>query len=225
MSRARTPVVGVTGPRRRLPFAWWATRAALLAVGARPVHLRPGDALPERLDALVVGGGDDIGAALYDPTAEEIEAPDAARDAFEIEALERAFQRDLPVLGICRGSQLMNVVLGGDLVRDVRPDRRLGSNRSTLLPTRPVRLATGSALSRLLLRESCRVNALHRQAVARPGRGLEIVAHDVDGIVQAVEDRGRAFRIGVQWHPEYLAWQPVQRRLFAALAHVARGGR
>ncbi|HSG88200.1 MAG TPA: gamma-glutamyl-gamma-aminobutyrate hydrolase family protein [Pseudomonadales bacterium] len=208
-----------------MPIAWWASRAALSWVGARPVHLRPGDRLPAALAGLVVGGGADIGAGLYDPLAEDVEASDPERDAFEIDALGQAFDRGLPVLGICRGAQLMNVVRGGSLVRDVRDQRILGSNRSTLLPTRPVRLEPGSLLSRVLLREGCRVNALHRQAVLRTGTGLAVVARDIDGIPQAIEDDDQDFRIGVQWHPEYLAWQAVQRRLFAALTRVAGHGR
>lgn len=222
LSRSSAPRIGVTGPRSRLPFAWWATRTALRLCGARPLQLRPGDRLPPRLDALVVGGGADIGAGLYDPLADEIEAQDPDRDEFEIEALDGAFARGLPVLGICRGAQLMNVVLGGSLVRDVRDRRLLGSNRSTLLPTRPVRLEPGSRLSRILLRDDCRVNALHRQAVDHPGRGLVVVARDIDDIPQAVEDPDQPFRIGVQWHPEYLAWSRIQRRLFAALVRTAR---
>ena len=217
------PLIGVTGPRKRLPFAWWATRAALKWVGAEPVLLRPGDRIPERLRGLVVGGGADIGAALYDPLSEEVDPPDPERDAFEIDALDHVLEHELPVLGICRGSQLLNVVLGGDLDPDVRPRRLTGSNRSTILPTRPVRIAAGSRLSRLLLRHRCRINAIHRQAVARIGSGLGVVAVDPDGIPQGVERADAAFVIGVQWHPEYLAWQPLQRRLFRGLQQAALG--
>ena len=138
------PLVGVTGPRKRLPFAWWATRMAVRLSGGEPVRLTPGDPVPEALAALVVGGGADIGQALYDPMSEAVDPPDAERDAYEIRALETAFDRGVPVLGICRGAQLLNVVLGGDLDPDVRPRRRRGSNRSTILPTRPVRLQAGS---------------------------------------------------------------------------------
>lgn len=217
------PLVGVTGPRKRLPFAWWATRMAVRLVGGEPVRLTPGDPVPDGLAALVVGGGADIGQALYDPMSEAVDPPDAERDDYEIEALEAAFSRGLPVLGICRGAQLLNVVCGGDLDPDVRPRRVLGSNRSTILPTRPVSLYSGSRVSRTLLRERCHVNAIHRQAVKRVGRGLRIVAEDVDGIPQAIEALGPEFVVGVQWHPEYLAWQGVQRRLFRALVEAAAG--
>ena len=219
----RAPLIGVTAPRRRVPVAWWATRAALRLVGGEAHLLRPGDRIPEGLRGLVVGGGADIGAALYDPNSPEVDPPDPERDAFEIDALQHCLWRELPVLGICRGSQLLNVVLGGDLDPDVRSRRVINSNRSTILPTRAVRLRARSRLSRLLLRDGCRVNAIHRQAVSRAGDGLRIVAHDVDGIPQAIEQPEAAFVLGVQWHPEYLAWLPLQRRIFRALVQSARG--
>lgn len=219
----RPPRIGVTGPRQKLPFAWWATRAALALVGGEAVLLRPGDSIPQDLCGLVVGGGADIGRALYDPTFEEVDPPDPERDAFEIEALQHCLWREMPVLGICRGSQLLNVVLGGNLDPDVRARRVVNSNRSTILPTRTVRFEDGSRLSRLLLRHHCRVNSIHRQAVHDTGDGLEIVAHDADGIPQAVEHRDASFVLGVQWHPEYLAWQPLQRRIFRGLVRSARG--
>ena len=217
------PRIGVTGPRKKLPFAWWATRAALALTGGEAVLLRPGDRIPQDLRGLVVGGGADIGRALYDPTFEEVDPPDPDRDAFEIEALQHCLWREMPVLGICRGSQLLNVVLGGDLDPDVRPRRAVNSNRSTLLPTRRVRFETDSRLSRLLLRHECRVNAIHRQAVNATGKDLAIVAHDADDIPQAVEHLDADFVLGVQWHPEYLAWQPLQRRIFRGLVRSARG--
>lgn len=219
-------MIGVTGPAGGIPFAWWATRAALRAVGARPLRLRPGDPWrPHGLDGVVIGGGADIAVALYDPLEVEVVPPDPARDAFEIEVIEHAIEEDVPLLGICRGAQLLNVVQGGSLLRDVRAMRRPAHNRSTLLPTRSVTLDPASELSRTLGCERCKVNSLHRQAVDRPGRGLTVVAHDLDGIAQGIEDVSARFRLGVQWHPEYLAWQARQRRLFAALAAAARGAR
>ena len=216
------PLIGVTGPASGIPFAWWATRAALRAVGARPLRLRPGDAWrPHALDGVVIGGGADIAVALYDPLEVEVVPPDPERDAFEIEVIEHALEEDMPLLGICRGAQLLNVVLGGTLLRDVRPLRLRGKNRSTLLPTRPVRIERDSRLARTVRREHLKVNALHRQAVARTGRGTRVVAYDIDGIPQAIEDATARFRIGVQWHPEYLAWQTAQRRLFSSLANAA----
>ncbi|MCC5871656.1 MAG: type 1 glutamine amidotransferase [Gammaproteobacteria bacterium] len=220
---AQGPLIGVTGPAGGIPFAWWATRAALRAVGARPLRLRPGDPWrPHGLDGVVIGGGADIAVTLYDPLEVEVVPPEAARDAFEIEVIEHAIEEDVPLLGICRGAQLLNVVQGGSLLRDVRSMRRRAHNRSTVLPTRSVIVASDSELARVIDCQRCKVNSLHRQAVDRPGHGLTVVAHDLDGVPQGIEDPSGRFRIGVQWHPEYLAWQTRQRRLFAALAAAAR---
>ncbi len=220
---SRAPLIGATGPAGGIPFAWWATRAALRAVGARPLRLRPGDPWrPHGLDGIVIGGGADIAVTLYDPLEVEVVPPDPARDGFEIEVIEHAIEEDVPLLGICRGAQLLNVVQGGSLLRDVRSMRRPAHNRSTVLPTRSVIVAEASELAKVMGCQRCKVNSLHRQAVDRPGRGLTVVAHDLDGVPQAIEDTSARFRIGVQWHPEYLAWQRRQRRLFAALVAAAR---
>ncbi len=216
------PLIGVTGPAGGIPFAWWATRAALRAVGARPMRLRPGDPWrPHGLDGVIIGGGADIAVTLYDPLEVEVVPPDPERDAYEIEVIEHAIEENVPLLGICRGAQLLNVVMGGNLLRDVRGMRRPSHNRSTVLPTRSVDLARGSRLADVIALERCKVNSLHRQAVDRPGHGLAVVAYDLDGIPQGIEDVSARFRIGVQWHPEYLAWQRPQRRLFTALAKAA----
>lgn len=221
--RPPAPLIGVTGPAGGIPFAWWATRAALRAVGARPLRLRPGDPWrPYGLDGVVIGGGADIAVTLYDPLEVAVVPPDPQRDAYEIDVIEHAIEENVPLLGICRGAQLLNVVMGGNLLRDVRGMRRPSHNRSTVLPTRSVDLMRGSRLADVIALERCKVNSLHRQAVDRPGQGLEVVAHDLDGIPQGIEDASARFRIGVQWHPEYLAWQRPQRRLFAALVQAAR---
>jgi len=217
------PRVAVTGARAGLPFAWWATWAVLRVVGGSPVRLSPGD-LPELagFDALVVGGGDDIAVALYDPSDVATRVADPERDAFEVAVLREALQRDLPVLGICRGAQLLNVVLGGTLHRDLRPLRRRVRNRATLLPTRYASVAPGSRLASVVEGASAlRINALHNQAVRDLGTGLRASARDLDGFIQCVEDPGRAFRMGVQWHPEYLGYLRRHRRLFAQLVRAA----
>ncbi|TVS09436.1 MAG: gamma-glutamyl-gamma-aminobutyrate hydrolase family protein [Gammaproteobacteria bacterium] len=220
---ASAPLIGVTGPAAGIPFAWWATRFALKTVGARPLRLRPGDPWrPHGLDGVVIGGGADIAVTLYDPLEVEIVPPDPERDAYEIDVIEHAIDENVPLLGICRGAQLLNVVLGGNLLQDVRSLRRRSHNRSTVLPTRSVDIVSGSRLAGVIGLERCKVNSLHRQAVDRTGRGISVVAHDLDGIPQGIEDASARFRIGVQWHPEYLAWQRPQRRLFAALARAAQ---
>lgn len=191
-------------------------------VGGRAVRISVDTPRPsEALDALIIGGGDDIGAEHYGGDLARQVKVDADRDRLEIEWIRRALDDELPLLGICRGAQLINVVLGGSLHQDIRDLRRLTYNRPGLLPTKQVHLEAGSELAAVCGKTRLRVNSLHHQAIDRPGTGLVVVGRDLDGIVQAVEsDQGRPV-YGVQWHPEYLSYLPAQLRLFRRLARLA----
>jgi putative glutamine amidotransferase len=150
---------------------------------------------------------------------------DTERDAFESFVIDDALDRGLPVLGICRGAQLLNVRLGGSLYQELRSLRRHTSNRWTVLPLKTLRVQRGSRLHTLLGTELTRINSLHNQGMERLGRGLRLAGRDLDGIVQAVEAPARDFLMGVQWHPEFLLYSRRQRRLFRALVDAARAVR
>lgn len=150
---------------------------------------------------------------------------DAARDELESTLLAEADGSGLPVLGICRGAQLMNVHRGGSLVRDLGDFYMESTQITTLLPYKPVEVSPESRLAQVLGRSRCRVNSLHRHAVHETGDGVVVVAREASGVVQAIEDPQRVFFIGVQWHPEYLPQRPEQRRLFDALVSSARSAR
>jgi putative glutamine amidotransferase len=125
------------------------------------------------------------------------------------------------LLGICRGAQLINVVLGGTLHQDIRPPRKRTYNRPGLLPTKQVRVAPDSTLAGICGRTHLRVNSLHHQAIKEPGRDLQVVGRDLDEITQAVESSAGRTIIGVQWHPEYLFYLPAQFGLFRWLLRRA----
>lgn len=218
---ASRPRVGVTGGAAAASPSYAATALALRAVGARPHRISVRHAPPSApLDALVVGGGDDIGPEHYQGDLEGAGISDPARDALEIACLREALDRRIPILGICRGAQLLNVVRGGDLHRDIRHLRRHARHRASVLPTKDVVLRPTSRLADVCRARSLRVNRLHHQAVRRLGRGLRVVAVDRDGIVQAIEAPDRPW-LGVQWHPEYLAYLPAQLALFRWVARRA----
>ena len=147
---------------------------------------------------------------------------DAARDALEMRLIGEAVARRLPVLGICRGAQLLNVYFGGTLHRDLAGFYREDPETRTILPQKRVVLTPGTRLARLLGRDTRRVNALHRQAIDTLGRDLRVAARDRNGIVQAIEHESLPFVLGVQWHPEYLPQVPEQRALFDALVGHAK---
>lgn len=217
------PLIGVTSSRRRGRLMWWFNRFALWRAGARGRRLFPGGPFAiDALDGLVIGGGDDIDASLYQGEIEPAIRIDRERDAFELEVLTAATARGLPVLGICRGAQMINIFLGGTLHESIYETYPGIPRLHSPLPAKSITVTAGSILHALLGRDRQRVNALHHQAIDVLGAGLQIVARDEYGIVQAIERPGDPLLLGVQWHPEFMLFNPGQQRLFAAVADAAR---
>ncbi len=212
---AKRPRVGVTGNARRWSPSWWCSKLALNLAGASAERISLRHPVADhKLDALVIGGGDDIHPEHYNGDLREMVKADPERDHLEIEWIHIALKHKIPVLGICRGAQLLNVVLGGTLHQDIRPMRELTHNRPGLLPTKQVELEPHSELAQICGRSRLKVNSLHYQAIKNTGAGLTVVARDRDKIVQAVEFVAGHRIIGVQWHPEYLFYLPSQFALF-----------
>lgn len=217
-----SPLIAVTGPHKRFPFAWWATRFMLGLVGLRCVYVTAHTGMPQQpVHGIVIGGGDDIEPEHYGGEWHPRRRYDVERDRFEIAMIQQALQANLPMIGICRGAQLINVVAGGTLYQDIRPLRRVTPNRRSVRPIKWVDLESGSRLVAELNRNAIRVNSLHEQAIERIGDGLSVVGRDRDGFIQAIEGR-YGFLLGLQWHPEYLPYQRTQRRLFSMFARAVR---
>jgi putative glutamine amidotransferase len=223
----RRPLIGVTASRRGGRFMWWCNRLAIRRAGGVAVRIAAGAEQPAgRLDGLVVGGGDDIHPELYGSEVVLTVRLDRERDRLEQDAIAAALARRIPVLGICRGAQMLNVVHGGSLHTDIYMVYQTAPRLRTVLPRKTVHLDPGSHVYRIVGCADCRVNALHHQSVERIGRGLRIVGRDDHDIVQALEGEGGGFLIGVQWHPEFLAFNPGQQNLFrqlVAAAHLQAG--
>jgi putative glutamine amidotransferase len=150
---------------------------------------------------------------------------DPARDALERGVVLDAFARGVPVLGICRGSQMLNIALGGTLHQDAYATYEASDHRRTVLPRKEVCIVPGTRLARLAGEAPMKVNALHSQAVDRPGDGLRVAARDRGGMVQAIERVEEPFALGVQWHPEHLFYARRQMGIFRALVAAARARR
>lgn len=145
------------------------------------------------------------------------------RDELEAKLIKKMLEEGKPLLGICRGAQLINVILGGSLYQDLTNHYDETPEIRTILPRRTIYLKSGSILQTIFRSSILRVNALHRQAVHKVGRDLWVTARDRNGIIQAIEKKDRPFVIGVQWHPEYLPQSQRQRELFRVLVRHAQG--
>ncbi|MGK7296757.1 MAG: gamma-glutamyl-gamma-aminobutyrate hydrolase family protein [Candidatus Wenzhouxiangella sp. M2_3B_020] len=150
---------------------------------------------------------------------------DPDRDALEYGLIEQAIAGRVPMLGICRGMQLINVARSGSLHQSLEGFYDEYPAIRSVLPRKRVDLEPGSRLREILGCGSCRVNALHRQAIDRLGEGLVGAAREQNGVLQGFEGDGEHWLIGVQWHPEYLPQRAEQRALFGALVRSARAGR
>lgn len=212
---AQRPRVVVTGTARRWSPSWWCTWLVLKCLGATPMRVSVRHRREQKdIDAVIIGGGDDISPSQYNQPPEHDGEYDPDRDELEIAWIRWALENKKPLLGICRGSQLINVVLGGELDQNIKKLRQLTYNRPGLLPTKQVFVEPKSQLAQICKKKKLRVNSLHSQIVKRTGVNMRAVGWDLDGFLQASEGQGEQSIIGVQWHPEYLFYVPSQIRIF-----------
>lgn len=176
------------------------------------------------VDGIIIGGGDDISPGLYGGRIVSSAHFDPARDAMEHDLVCEAMAQGKPVLGICRGSQMMNVALGGRLDQDAYGTYEASARFRTILPRKTVEIVPETLLGEHAGTTPMKVNALHSQAVSTLGRGLRVAARDTGGMIQAIERYEEPFALGVQWHPEHLFYAHRQRAIFRALVTAARAG-
>ncbi|MGE5506524.1 MAG: gamma-glutamyl-gamma-aminobutyrate hydrolase family protein [Actinomycetota bacterium] len=233
------PVIGITldseAPGGYSPMPWYALRRnyaeAVAAAGGVPVllphHPELADEYLSRVNGLVIpGGAFDIDPALFGAGSRHASVTvKAGRTEFELALLTGALARDLPVLGICGGEQLINVALGGSLVQHI-PDavphclaHEQPNPRDQ--PGHGVELVAGTRLAAIAGVARTQVNSTHHQAVDRLGAGVVVNALAPDGVVEGIEAPARRFCIGVQWHPEYHVSE-ADARLFRALTEACR---
>ena len=203
---------------------------AMMAAGLAPkeiLMLSPADrgrARAESLDGVVFAGGEDVAPALYDENRRYATVrTDRARDEFELTLLDAAQEERIPILGICRGMQIINVKFGGSLYQDLKFDpyaeggttvehKQAGRRQEA---THTVTLTEPESWLASAFQGCCRVNSMHHQAVRRVGRGLKVTAYSEDGLAEAVEYAGDyPFLVAVQWHPEEMTDQPEQKKIF-----------
>lgn len=237
------PLIGLTAAleeeRGRL-FLNRAYVAAVQASGGRTVILpvtgvkEDIEAWIHMLDGLVLTGGGDVDPVYFD----EEPRPgcgwiDPERDFFELSLVRLALAAGLPVLGICRGLQVLNIAAGGDIYQDINTQvdgcLKHSQQAPRRCPTHLVQVVPGSRLAGIAGTDPWRVNSFHHQAVRRVAAGFAACARAADGIVEAMEKIDHSFVLGVQWHPEAVWEQDTRcRQLFGALVeagHVFRPGK
>lgn len=237
-TRSAAPLVGITldsepaGGWSKYP--WYAVRqnycAAVVAAGGLPVLLPhepdQAEAYLERIDALLVtGGAFDLDPALFgaDTRHETVRTKDR-RTAFEAAIARGALDRDLPLLGICGGQQLLNVVLGGTLIQHIPDEVENALTHEQPNPRHEagheVALAADSLLRSICRTDGMGVNSAHHQAVKQVGAGVTVSAVAPDGVVEGIEAPSYRFCLGVQWHPEF-AISPGDSAIFRAFVAAA----
>jgi putative glutamine amidotransferase len=227
------PIIGITldseEPGGYSKFPWYAVRenycSAVAAAGGLPVPLpHEPDIAESYLDAIdglvITGGAFDVDPAIFgDKTRHETVVTKDRRTAFEIAMTTGAIQRDMPVLGICGGQQLLNVVLGGTLIQHI-PDEienalphEQPNPRNE--PGHNVTVMDGTLLHQITGSDTMSINSAHHQAVRTIGENVIIDAVAPDGVIEGIELPGRKFCLGVQWHPEF-SIDPGDRKIFDA---------
>lgn len=184
--------------------------------------------LAELFDGILIIGGNDVDPKRYNGVPDpSVSAPNPERDALEIAIVRLAAGRDLPLFGICRGEQVMNIAMGGTLYTDLPSQfptvlRHQQSDDTPISKlTQRVRIDPASGLYAIVGSETIWTNTFHHQAVQRLGDGIRVAAAATDGVVEAIEIPERSFFLGVQWHPEGLQELPEESRLFKAFVTAA----
>jgi putative glutamine amidotransferase len=252
------PLIGLNSdvleiaPGRHGAGLHWPYVQALKQAGAIPLLIPPTtdprelDVILGRLEGLVLTGGWDLPPAWYGQEAHpRTRLADPRRLEGDRWLAQAALEHDLPLLGICLGCQLLNVLLGGDLVQDIPSQVDTEILHAVPPPSpeeaerlkqggpeaknRPIetfhqaRIQPGSRLAAILGKDELEVNSSHHQAVGRPGNGLQPVAWAPDGVIEALEGAGPRFLLALQWHPERLFERPDHLIVFQALVEETRG--
>jgi putative glutamine amidotransferase len=215
------PRIGITTSPRRGAEYYVPYRRAVEAAGAEPVELPPGTRALPGLDGLLLPGGWDVDPSFYgEPKDEKVGPVDRELDETELRLFEQARSADIPVLGICRGQQVINVALGGTLVQHLEDHdvRRFGRNHLA----HTIEVDPASELGQAAGEHKIRVNSLHHQAIRELAPGLHQTARGEDGTVEAIESDDGLI-VAVQCHPEELAADlPWARNLFARFVARAK---
>jgi putative glutamine amidotransferase len=223
----KRPLIGVTDSEKANHFPWLCIRICVWLAGGKAVRITPEHPLSVAdFNGFILSGGGDINPSLYgEASIAEKKQYDVLRDIMEINIAKLAIEKNIPLLGICRGAQVLNVAADGSLYQEVGHvfDDFLPTNSllGKLIARRDVRISTDSLLFHIMGKyKDYRVNSLHHQGINKLGEGLRTVAIEENGLIQAIENshtHPHTFLIGVQWHPELMLHVKSARGIFKEL--------
>jgi len=213
---ARKALVGVCLPDKGNFFAYLCIKLNLRLQGAYSIRLRPSkhNIKFQRLNGLILSGGSDIDPTLYGANKDAHNTPlDKKRDSFELEMIKKAYENKIPILGICRGAQLINIYFNGTLFPTILALDEYIIHKNSIFPIKSIWIKKFSNLFSITRKKEVVINSIHNQAIDEVGDDLKVTACH-DKIVEAIEKENYPFLLGVQWHPEYLMYLKEHRMIF-----------
>lgn len=216
----RKPKIAITKPNNKGKLFYYLSALVVSIFGAKALSFEPKDNYKKKeFDGLILSGGSDLNPKLYNSNIRMQNSYDNERDKMEKYLVEKSIHENKSILGICRGAQMLNVSLGGDL----NPDMRLVSDNAIsndsilkkLFNRRKLKILTNSKLWEIFKSRRARINSIHNQSLNNLGDNLKINAIEETGIVQGIEyDKDSKFILGLQWHPELMTYNKENRRIF-----------
>lgn len=227
------PIIGITFSSEFISGTAGNYIHAIKEFGGVPRSLYPDIPSSEftDIDGLLLTGGPDIDPGHYNETEHETADIDRDRDKLEVRVFEWAMEKDIPVFGICRGIQVMNVMIGGSLYQDIPSQFTDHLTHKRMEDTdddwHPIKIQPDSLLNQITKENTAEVNSRHHQALKVIADGLVVTAQSEDGIIEAIEDESKKFMLGVQYHPERMFKTAASRehrgKLFKAFIEAASG--
>ena len=221
------PVIAFTSSQFQSVFVKLAIKLAILLAGGKPLCIIPRDIeqLPD-FDGLLLGGGVDIHPQHYHGTIKPNYRYDVERDTIELQLLEHAFKLDKPILGICRGCQMLNIFQDGTLYADIKKMDHVTQYPSHLFGyiffRKSINIVQDSQLYQCIGSQQIKVNSIHQQCINLIGNGFKVTALEDNKIIQCIEYPKLSFVMGVQFHPEFLIFKKPFLNIFKQLIKKAR---
>ena len=214
---ARKANVIITGSAKGSRSAWIVSRALLRLYGVHAEFVHPYHWDRNiQMDGLLITGGIDVDPLTFSTKKHpSIEKTDPLRDAMELFYLKQAQKKKIPIVGICRGMQMINLLMGGTLYPHILEMDLAFEHPRSLLPTNTLTINPKSHLHKILKTDTLKVNALHHQTVDNLGKELRVSAKDTNDLVQAIESTEENFILGLQWHPEFMPYHWSTHRIFS----------